>query len=137
MTENLSRPVHFQNEQWAVTRYGIECVNRTYPIEANRLGESWDETLPDWPRHLAGKNWVKDKLFLQAFMVALSVHAGRYKRRFKEVWYVETKRYIARKRKGQRLFDKALDIVCPKPRFGYDWKDLTAARKLIDSGGVK
>lgn len=73
-------PVHYQNEQWAVTGFGIECLGHGgYLIAAERLGELRPSSdLPDWPIHLAEKEWVNCDLFLAAFLVALSVHQGKY-----------------------------------------------------------
>jgi len=95
MVEDLTQPVYYRNAQWAVTGYGMECLDQTYYFEASRLGEGRDD-LPDWPLHLAEKEWVNPDLFLEAFMIALSVHAGSYKREFKEAWYLDTARLVER-----------------------------------------
>jgi hypothetical protein len=78
--EGLTLPIHFRNEQWAVTGYGLECVDKDnghYEIEKCRLGEA-DRGFPDWPPHMAGKSWVSPELFMEAFMLALWVHRGAY-----------------------------------------------------------
>jgi hypothetical protein len=48
----LSRPLLWQGRQWAVTGYGVEARDGSYPIRKERLGElTWDE-------HMADKGWV-------------------------------------------------------------------------------
>jgi hypothetical protein len=89
--DELSRPVYFQNKQWAVTDYGIERADGTYPIEAERLGEARHNSgLPNWPIHMADKEWCDRDLFMDAFLRALVVHDGRYIQRFRKDWYVKT-----------------------------------------------
>ncbi len=64
-------PLHrilWRGRQWAVTEYGIECLDGTYPIERDRLG-----TEP-WPMHVTGKMWVDSDDFTTAWLVALSLH---------------------------------------------------------------
>src|SRR5208337_179030 len=77
--EDLDEPIYFRNADWAVTGYGIERTDGSYPIEAKRLGELanyTDQKLPDWPLHIARKVWNFD-LFMEAFMIALgSVRAA-------------------------------------------------------------
>lgn len=53
--EKLTEPVLWVGEQWAVTAYGLECRDGTYPVEASRLWEAdngWT-----WEKHIGGKTW--------------------------------------------------------------------------------
>jgi len=36
------------------------------------------KTFYDWPLHMAGKTWVDIDAFLEAFIAALAIHAGKY-----------------------------------------------------------
>ena len=74
----ITPPILFANGQWAVTRYGLECLTSNYPIEAKRLterGPGGRAEMYDWPPHLAEKEWVDVPAFLEAFQEALRVHA--------------------------------------------------------------
>ena len=69
-------PLHeciWQGSQWAVTEYGIECRDGRYAIPADRLSELRG-AVPDWPLHMAEKDWVEIHDFCTAFLVALAVH---------------------------------------------------------------
>lgn len=62
--------------QWAVTKYGIECRDGTYCIEADRIGEKWDgpPVSYSWPCHMSGKNWTDDDDFFAAFVIGAALH---------------------------------------------------------------
>lgn len=78
---DIEEPVHFSNAQWAVTGYGIECLEDPYPIEARRLLETGHRqgiTCYDWPVHMAEKCWVDVQAFHEAFVRALDLHKGAY-----------------------------------------------------------
>lgn len=69
----------YQNHQWKVTKYGLETKKPASPyhFEAERLSELTErsgETLYDWPIHMAEKNWVDLKEFIDAFKKALGFH---------------------------------------------------------------
>lgn len=71
---DLTQPVYFANSQWAVTAYGLECLERGAPYAAE--GSRMNETRPgsdlyDWPLHMAEKSWVDIEAFIQAFETAL------------------------------------------------------------------
>ncbi|HEX4158680.1 MAG TPA: hypothetical protein VHY79_09400 [Rhizomicrobium sp.] len=83
----------FQNHQWEVTEYGVEAISTgllgstprrvvpKYFLEAGRLlegTERGEHQIYDWPVHLAEKGWVDMDAFIEAFLVALIVHRGRY-----------------------------------------------------------
>jgi len=70
--EALQEPVFFQGRQWAVTGFGVECRDGTYPIAAKRLWE--EEKTYGWVRHLAEKEWVD----LEDFIVVLGVARVRF-----------------------------------------------------------
>lgn len=69
--------VWWQGRQWAMTSFGLERRDGTYPIEADRLYErpyhdgylAWC-----WPLHMAGKCWIDIHDFCTAFAVALALH---------------------------------------------------------------
>ena len=57
------------NDQWAVTKYGIEALGRTtYVIPKERLCKlrhgKEAEGIADWPAHMADKTWVNLKRIL-------------------------------------------------------------------------
>lgn len=68
--------VWWRGKQWAVTAFGIECLDGTYHVAADRL--THDPEHP-WPLHMASKKWVDIDEFVTAWMVALLLHqrAGR------------------------------------------------------------
>ena len=68
----MSRHPLFQNAQWAVTTYGLECRTTGYDIAARQL--SHPSELRSWPRHMAEKNWVDIRLFIEALREAIRVH---------------------------------------------------------------
>ena len=53
---NLSRPIHWIGDQWAVTNYGIEHLGQAYLIERDRLFE--DHFGRGWIGHMCYKDWV-------------------------------------------------------------------------------
>jgi hypothetical protein len=67
--------VWWRGWQWAVTAYGLECLDGTYPIEAKRLAESIDRH--GWPEHMGGKVWCDPEDFATAWLVALAMHGTR------------------------------------------------------------
>jgi hypothetical protein len=70
--------IWWRGRQWAVTAYGIECLDGTYVIERERLLE-----LPhgSWPEHMAGKIWVDIDEFATAWLIALLLHGYKTKRK--------------------------------------------------------
>ena len=70
--------IWWRGRQWAVTAYGIECLDGTYVIERNRLLETPEYP---WPRHVAEKTWVDVDEFTTAWMIALLLHGPGPKRR--------------------------------------------------------
>lgn len=72
--EELS-PVLWRGRQWAVTEYGIECLDGTYYIEKARITEN-AETY-GWPLHVSQKNWVDTDDFCTAWLVATALHGIR------------------------------------------------------------
>lgn len=71
----VGEPPHailWRGRQWAVTEYGIEALDGSYPIEAHRLGEDFAEW--SWLMQMGEKNWVDLPDFTTAFMVALVLH---------------------------------------------------------------
>lgn len=67
--DGLSRII-WKNDQWAVTDFGLENIAGPYHYFIKR------HTLKqlDWPKHMMGKNWVIDDLFVEAYEKALQTH---------------------------------------------------------------
>lgn len=65
----LSRPIFWTGLQWAVTSYGVEKLDGTYPIEAKRLwednGGQWT-----WEDQLEEKGWCLMGDFVKAMSFA-------------------------------------------------------------------
>jgi hypothetical protein len=70
--EQLSRPIHWQGHQWAVTSAGLECRDGTYTIKKGRLWE--EEAGYGWVRHMSEKGWVNLPDFAEALRIARHVH---------------------------------------------------------------
>lgn len=68
--EELSQPIYWIGLQWAVTSYGIECLDGTYCIEASRLWENEGTGLWDWDKHVGSKEWCLNGDFKDAFEFA-------------------------------------------------------------------
>jgi HNH endonuclease len=62
-------PVIKAFRQWAVTDYGLERIDREYPIPVARLWET------DWIQHVTMKNGVDADDFIDAYHAALAIHA--------------------------------------------------------------
>ena len=67
--------VWWQGRQWAVTAYGIEARDGSYPIEAKRIGEKRGKSMSDWVPHMAEKDWVDLPDFVTSLMVASILHS--------------------------------------------------------------
>lgn len=59
--------------QWAVTTYGVECVETYYPIEKARLWQG--EPGHPWEKHMAVKRWINYPDFIEAMAFAREHHA--------------------------------------------------------------
>ena len=67
--------IWWQGKQWAVTEYGIECRDGTYPIDAKKLTYDLDNgTDHGWVEQLRSKGWADLNDFKTAYFVALSMH---------------------------------------------------------------
>jgi hypothetical protein len=66
--------IWWRGKQWAVTAYGIECLDGTYPIKADRLLQ--DMPGYSWPQHIAEKGWDVAE-FTTAWMVAILMHGRK------------------------------------------------------------
>ncbi len=82
----IETPLHGEEElepviklfgQWAVTTYGVECVDGTYFISKSRLWE--DEGTHGWKRHMAEKEWVHTWEFNDALDYARTIWNKRGK----------------------------------------------------------
>jgi hypothetical protein len=65
----LVTPIYWQGRQWAVTPFGVECRDGTYQIENERLWDG-DHSYGGWVAHMASKQWVDIKDFVEALRVA-------------------------------------------------------------------
>jgi hypothetical protein len=74
--QETRRGVAFKNNQWSVTRFGVEAVKPApfYIIEASSLLDIRDDGFYMWPLQLADKTWVDLNAFIEAFDKALSIH---------------------------------------------------------------
>lgn len=54
----------WQNEQWQVTDWGLECIGHDYDIPAVDLHSM------DWLRHMSEKRWVDKAAFVEAYAEA-------------------------------------------------------------------
>jgi hypothetical protein len=73
--ENRGEPIGdilWRGRQWAVTDYGLEALDGSYPIAAERLHESHSGST--WIIQVGGKTWVDKADFATAFMVAIVLH---------------------------------------------------------------
>lgn len=69
--------IWWRGRQWAVTSFGVECLDGTYAFEAKRLAEGCskgDSPQASWIVHMAEKSWVDLDDFATAWLVALSLH---------------------------------------------------------------
>jgi hypothetical protein len=67
-------PIWWRGRQWAVTAFGIEKLDGTYTIAADRLRENVAEW--PWTSQMAMKNWVDVPDFMTAWLVALALHGA-------------------------------------------------------------
>ena len=73
--DELTRPIYWLGRQWAVTAYGVEARDGTYPIERSRVDEATGDYT--WERHLWGKVWVDQRDFAAAMRIARWVFADK------------------------------------------------------------
>jgi len=66
-------PIWWRGRQWAVTAFGIEALDGTYTIKADRLAEDIGHA---WPAHVCGKTWVDQDDFCTAWLVAIAMHGA-------------------------------------------------------------
>jgi hypothetical protein len=69
-----------QFRSWAVTVYGVECLDDSYDIPIHRLWEPW-------PLHMRDKNWVNGFDFLMAFYFARKHYRTRRPQISRELRY--------------------------------------------------
>jgi hypothetical protein len=67
-------PVWWRGRQWAVTAFGIEKLDGTYTIAADRLRENIG-TWP-WTSQICMKTWADTPDFMTAWLVALALHGA-------------------------------------------------------------
>jgi hypothetical protein len=77
--ENLAE-VWWRGRQWAVTQYGVEALDGTYVIAAERLDEHLSSAHPyGWPQQVGNKIWVDVEDFITAWLVGMTLHGVRAK----------------------------------------------------------
>ncbi len=64
--------VWWRGRQWAVTADGIEALDGTYLIKADRLTDNLHDY--PWPKHMAGKRWCDVDEFTTAWLIGLLLH---------------------------------------------------------------
>jgi len=67
--------VIWRGRQWAVTEFGVECLDGTYAFAADRLAENINAH--SWLAQVGGKTWVDTEDFATAWLVALAVHGSK------------------------------------------------------------
>lgn len=72
--DRLSK-MFWKGEQWAATKYGVECRDGCYAIDRKRLWE--DDTVHSWIMHMSEKCWVDLEDFAEALRVARIVDLCR------------------------------------------------------------
>jgi hypothetical protein len=118
----LSTPIYFQNDQWAVTSFGLERVNgRQYFLEGAALAEirEWRNTIiPGMALHLAEKEWVDLDLMMPAFAVGVACHVCHH--RFGAHWYRNALLAVHAMRVDQWNYHNQLRQKCSSRIFGMD-----------------
>lgn len=128
----LSMPVMYANRQWAVTKYGIECLTEDYPIERLRLAEKWPNgNLSQWVMHLSEKIWCDIREFTDCLEMGLELH--RVKGR-SMIDLGDSLTAALKKIEQNKKFDKFMNDIDPpkndgKPRV-VRMDDLIAAHDL-------
>jgi hypothetical protein len=99
--------IWWRGAQWAVTTSGIERLDGTYSIKADRLLE--DEPDYSWPEHMAGKGWIDVDEFVTAWLVALAMHGYDGKLTPDRVHEIVRRTY----REARAPADASADIIPP------------------------
>jgi hypothetical protein len=71
--ERLSK-ILYRNNQWAVTVYGIECLDGTYAIKKDAIKNTHPKY--KWKKHMSGKDWVDINEFMDVLQKAMKIHFG-------------------------------------------------------------
>lgn len=66
--------IWWRGRQWAVTSYGIECLDGLYFIEKKQLSDNSGEYKYTWAEHVGRKGWADPDEFATAWMIALLLH---------------------------------------------------------------
>lgn len=74
LTGEALAAIWWRGRQWAVTEYGIECLDGTYTIEKARLLDGFPEWDAMVPTHMAEKEWVDIDELTTAWLVGLLMH---------------------------------------------------------------
>jgi len=69
--ERLSK-ILYRNNQWAVTVFGIECLDGTYTIKKDAIKTVHPNY--SWRKHMSEKMWVEIEEFIDALKMAMKIH---------------------------------------------------------------
>jgi hypothetical protein len=72
--QEIALPIHFQNAQWAVTDFGLECKTTFYEIEGEGLLRQHDPDGCAIIEHMGDKTWVDVDLLAEALRAGIYHH---------------------------------------------------------------
>lgn len=136
---NISLPVYFANRQWAVTKYGLECLTSDYPIERLRLSERHVGTnLSMWVLHMTEKDWCDIREFAEALEMAMLIHKVKGR---SLIDMTDSLTAALRKIEQNKKFDRFVDDLepnhDPSKMKVYSMADITAAHDLYQEHVAK
>lgn len=73
----LKGPIHFENDQWAVTDYGLECKVTAYELPVGGLLLQHDTGGSAAMEHVCHKTWVDIDAFAEGLRMAIYHHHPR------------------------------------------------------------
>lgn len=117
----ISLPILLRGTQWAITGYGLECLEEDdtigrghYYISADQLGYASDDGDPTWPSHMAGKNWVDIDDFCAMFEKAIVMHkadVSRLRDDWKERMTLHIKNWKRNREIGEMLSKRTREFA--------------------------
>lgn len=136
----ITLPIYFRGSQWAVTGYGIECIEHErqgrYYIPKKELGGIHNDGLPMWPMHMADKNWVDLDDFFLVFEKAITILRVNVQR-FPDDWRPQlaaTLPKLKRERQVSKMIKQRAEKLSRDP-YSYTWADYSAAAKQLVAEG--
>jgi hypothetical protein len=130
----ISMPVMYANRQWAVTKYGLECLTVDYQIERLRIAERLNDSgISKWVIHLCEKKWCDIREFTDCLEVGLDFHRVKG-RSFIDLG--ESLTFALKKVEKANRFERFVEEVDPLPvgkKFRmYGLGDLVAMDELYE-----